>query len=112
MMTEAFAFENQQLNEVFSSAIQAAADLGLTVITSAPLMQGRLALPIMAELADSITGASTDAGRAIQFARSTPGVSAVLVGMKQASHVQQNMGLLRHPRMSAEAILALYGRQG
>jgi aryl-alcohol dehydrogenase-like predicted oxidoreductase len=33
----------------------------------------------------------TDAQRAIQFVRSTPGVTTALIGMSQRSHVEENM---------------------
>lgn len=107
-MTEAFAFQNQQINDEFMSAIAAANDLGLTVMTSAPLMQGRLAHPIMPELAEVITDLDTDAQRAIQFARSTPGVTTALVGMKQPEHVRENLALTAIPPLDGEIIRGLY----
>lgn len=110
-MTEAFAFENQQVNEAFMSAIAAANELGLTVMISAPLMQGRLANPLMPELADVITGLETDAQRALQFVRSSPGVTSVLVGMKSASHVQENLILTSIPPVDGEIIRGMYGRR-
>jgi len=107
-MTEAFAFENQQVNESFMSAIAAACDLGLTVMISAPLMQGRLAHPIMPELADVITGLASDAQRAIQFVRSSPGVTSALVGMKQRTHLRENLALTDIPPIDGGIIRGLY----
>src|SRR5260221_2353960 len=92
-MTEAFALENQQVGEQFVSTIDAAQELGLTVMISAPLMQGRLASPIMPQLADVLTGLETDAQRAIQFVRSSPGVTTALVGMRSVDHVAENLEL-------------------
>ncbi len=103
-MTEAFAFENQQINESFMSAIEAANQLGLSVMISAPLMQGRLANPIMPELADTLTGLASDAQRAIQFVRSSPGVTAALAGSSTLSHLEENLALLRS-RPADEAII-------
>jgi aryl-alcohol dehydrogenase-like predicted oxidoreductase len=107
-MTEAFALENQQVSEEFLSAIAAAEELGITVMISAPLMQGRLANPIMPQLADVLTGLDTDAQRAIQFVRSTPGVTAALVGMKNVAHVRENLALMDVAPVDGETIRGLY----
>jgi len=110
-MTEAFAFENQQVGERFMSAIDAANDLGLTVVCSASLMQGRLALPMMPELVDHLPGLATDAQRAIQFVRSSPGVTTALIGMKSDVHVRENLALTEIPLVDGEIIRGLYGRE-
>ena len=73
MMTEAFAFVNQQVGDEFFSPMAAAEALGLTVTTSATLKQGMLAGPFLADLSPYFPQAHTHAQRAIQFARSTPG---------------------------------------
>jgi aryl-alcohol dehydrogenase-like predicted oxidoreductase len=107
-MTEAYAFENQQLDEQFMSAIQVATDLGLTVMISAPLMQGRLAHPLMPELEEVITGLETDAQRALQFVRSSPGVTTALVGMKDLAHVRENLVLNSIAPVPGEIIRSMY----
>jgi len=109
-MTEAFALENQQVGEQFLSAIQAAQELGLTVMISAPLMQGRLANPLMPQLADTLTGLDSDAQRAIQFVRSTPGVTTALVGMKDTKHIQENLALADTAPADGDTIRGLYSR--
>jgi aryl-alcohol dehydrogenase-like predicted oxidoreductase len=109
-MTEAFALENQQVGEQFTSAITAANDLGLTVMVSAPLYQGRLANPIMPQLAEVIPGLASDAQRAIQFVRSSPGVTTALVGMKNVEHVIENLAVLDVPPMEGESIRRLFTR--
>ncbi len=111
-MTEAFAFENQQINERFMSAIAAAQDLGLTVMVSAPLMQGRLAYPLMPELANVIKNLATDAQRAIQFVRSTPGITSTLVGMKSLDHVRENLALTDIPPLDGNIIRNMYSSGG
>jgi aryl-alcohol dehydrogenase-like predicted oxidoreductase len=80
------------------TALEAAAELGLAVVASAPLMQGRLAagLPpdvrrVMDEVFPSLT---TDAQRALAFVRTLPGVTAALVGMKSEAHVEENVAAL------------------
>ena len=77
------------------SAIEAAAALGLTVMTSAPLMQGQLTQGLPPTLHALFPALTTDAQRALGFARSMPGVTTTLVGMKRAAHVTENIGAAR-----------------
>jgi aryl-alcohol dehydrogenase-like predicted oxidoreductase len=108
MMTEAFALENQQVSDEFLSPIGAANEFALTVMTSATLKQGTLAGPFMADLAPFFPEADTDAQRAIQFARSTPGVTSALVGMRHPDHVTENLALARTPPADSDTIRGLF----
>lgn len=106
-MTEAFGFFNQPVGEKVSTALEAAHRLGVACVTSAALLQSRLA----ADLPDEVTaafGLDTDAKRAVQFARSTPGVATALVGMSHTPHVREIAGLLSEPVAAPEAILGLF----
>lgn len=70
----------------------AAADaLELMVMGSATLMQGQLTTGLPAAVADAFPGMTTDAQRAVAFARSVPGLTAALVGTKHAAHVDENL---------------------
>jgi aryl-alcohol dehydrogenase-like predicted oxidoreductase len=75
--------------------LQAAAELGVAVVASATLMQAQLADGLPESLRDAFPGQTTDAGRAIAFVRSLPGVSAALVGMRSAAHVEANVAAAR-----------------
>lgn len=108
IMTEAFAFVNQQVGESFMSPVEAANELGLTVVTSASLKQGLLASPFMADLTSYFPGADTDAQRALQFVRSTPGVTTVLTGMSQLPHVEQNLALAKIPPVHPGVIRSMF----
>lgn len=110
VMTEAFALENQQLGEQFTSAIETANALGLTVTVSATLKQGTLASPFMADLRDFFPGMDTDAQRAIQFARSTPGVTSALVGMSHENHLVENMVVAARDPITPEVIRRMFGQ--
>ena len=46
--------------------------------------------------------------RAIQFTRSTPGISVALVGMSKREHVLENVGVSRVPPVAREHYLRLY----
>jgi aryl-alcohol dehydrogenase-like predicted oxidoreductase len=47
---------------------------------------------------------------ALQFARSTPGVTSTLVGMRTIAHVEQNLRLARHAPATPEVIERLFAR--
>lgn len=109
MMTEAYTFTTQQVGEGFFSPIEAANQLGLTVMTSATLKQSLLASPFMADLSPYFPGLETDAQRAIQFARSTPGVTTALIGMRDSAHVDENLAVAQHPPTNPDVINSLFG---
>lgn len=108
MMTEAFALRNQQVGEEFMSAIDAAAEFGLGVVTSATLKQGALASPFMADLSPYFPEMATAAQRAIQFARSTPGVTSALVGMCTPAHVGENLATVTKQPTDPAVIRGLF----
>src|SRR5262245_32983539 len=92
-MTEAHALWNQRSAGAASSILAAAAHLGIGVMASASVYQGHLARGLPSELAEVLPGLETDAQRALQFVRSTPGVAVALVGMKRVAHVEENLAL-------------------
>ena len=47
--------------------------------------------------ASEIESGKTDAQRALQFARSTPGIGEALVGMSSVNHVEENMEVAEFP---------------
>ena len=70
---------------------EAAAEFGIAVVGSATLMQGQLARGLPAQLREALPHLSTDAQRAIAFSLALPGVTAALVGMRKAEHVEENL---------------------
>ena len=72
------------------------------------LLQARLSRDLPEAFAEKFPSLSSDAQRAIQFTRSTPGITAALVGMSQAAHVAENLGLAAVPPLPQEEYLALY----
>ncbi len=81
-----------------------AGDLGITVMTSASILQGRLARSLPQALAERIPGLVTDAQRALQFARSAPGVTTALVGMSRLEHARENAAVLGVPPLPEEEV--------
>ena len=89
--TEAVRAPTQTVKGRSMTLLEAAAALGVSVVASASLLQGKLAADLPAQLHDAIPGHATDAQRAIAFVRSLPVISAGLVGMKQIEHLEENL---------------------
>lgn len=87
VMPEAALSLNQPVRGRPLSLLDAAEELGVECFTSIPLAQGQLARsgPLSAGLSRAQT--------AIQFARSTPGVLAPLVGQKSAAHLSEDLAV-------------------
>jgi aryl-alcohol dehydrogenase-like predicted oxidoreductase len=110
-MTEAFTRANQRVNDRVVPVLEAARELGISVMASAALHQGQLTrLPPM--MAEFIPGLTTDAQRALQFVRSTPGVGTALVGMKTPAHVDENATIGALPPMNWEHFQRLFSAAG
>jgi aryl-alcohol dehydrogenase-like predicted oxidoreductase len=90
-MAEAWGMPTQVFGSQTIPALEAAKANNLAVFTSASILQARLAKNLPAVIAETFPGFETDAQRAIQFTRSTPGVTAALVGMKRKEHVEENL---------------------
>ncbi|HEY3739567.1 MAG TPA: aldo/keto reductase [Bryobacteraceae bacterium] len=90
------------------SVLEHAVDLDISVVASASLLQSRLAQGLPEVLHDRLKGLSTDAQRAIQFARSTPGIDVALVGMSKTVHVAENLGVAHVPPVELAEYLQLF----
>ena len=91
-MPEAYALKNQLLGKEMLSLFEVAEKLGVAVVGSATLYQGRLTegLP---EVVRKKLGTANDTESAIQFARSAPGIVTALIGMGQKQHVVDNLSV-------------------
>lgn len=107
-MPEAVTRANQIVNKERRTTLAAAEAAGLAVCASASLLQGRLAAGLPALLDEAFPGFGSDAQRAIQFVRSTPGVSAALVGMKSAGHVRDALAVAAKPPATTEQLMKLF----
>ena len=74
--------------------IDAATDLGIDLVASAPLLQGQLTSGLPNQVRELFNG-ETDAQRALAFVRSLPAVVSAAVGMKNTHHLQENLASLR-----------------
>jgi aryl-alcohol dehydrogenase-like predicted oxidoreductase len=94
-MSEALSSQNQSLDGRPRTLLEVAQQLGLTVMCSASLLQGQLTHNLPPILNQAFSGLATDGQRALQFVRSTPGVTTALVGMKHQKHVEENLQAAR-----------------
>jgi aryl-alcohol dehydrogenase-like predicted oxidoreductase len=107
-MPEAFTRANQAVDGGFFSTLEVARHHGLYVMASAAILQGRLARDLPPEFADLVPGLATDAQRAIQFVRSTPGIGTALVGMKSLAHVEENAAVAALAPLAGEQVRRLF----
>lgn len=92
-MPEAIRMPTQKLiGDRMVPALAAAAELGLTVIASASLMQGKLTHGLPTAVQELFPRARSDAERALAFVREAPGVTTALAGMRSEAHVRSNVG--------------------
>lgn len=89
-MPEALTRPNQTVDGKTMAMVQAGRALGITLISSAALLQGQLAKNLPVYIGDAL-GLKTNSALAMQFARSAPGVTTALVGMSSVEHVKANL---------------------
>ncbi|MGH8011350.1 MAG: aldo/keto reductase, partial [Candidatus Binataceae bacterium] len=107
-MAEAFTRHNQMLPDGTHGSLLAAADANsVTVCASASLLQGRLSTGLPSVLSEAF-GMQSDAQRALQFVRSTPGINVALAGMSSVPHVHTALGTARTPPATFETLMKLF----
>ena len=100
---------NLAMPEGFANGVLSQArEFDITVVASASLLQGRLSRGLPEEIAARLAGARTDAQRALQFTRSTPGITVALVGMSRVAHVEENLELSTMPPAGEAQYLSLF----
>jgi aryl-alcohol dehydrogenase-like predicted oxidoreductase len=100
---EAATMQNQELHGKWVTPLEAAEGMGIHVMSSATLLQTHtlkesklFSFQTLDDLGNSA------ARRAIQVIRSLQGVTTSLVGMKTVKHVQENLQLLKVPKLDPE----------
>jgi len=110
-MTEALTLGNQTIGGKPRTMMEAAGDLGITLMASAALLQGQLSQNLPPFVAEAL-GLHSDLERALQFARSSPGIATALVGMSRAAHVEANAKLVTVRPAGIEEFSKLFERGG
>jgi aryl-alcohol dehydrogenase-like predicted oxidoreductase len=108
-MTEALTRPNQKRGGSVAPMVDAANTLGITLIASASILQGKLSRGLPPFVVSAL-GLKTDSERALQFVRSTPGIATALVGMSRPEHVAANLALAAVPPASQEQFMKLFQR--
>ncbi len=108
-MTEALTLGNQSVAGKTMTVMEAAEELNITLIASASLLQGQVASNLPAFVAEAL-GLDSDAERALQFVRSSPGITSALVGMSRQEHVQANAKLVKVPPATIDQFSKLFSR--
>ncbi|HZC66369.1 MAG TPA: aldo/keto reductase [Candidatus Dormibacteraeota bacterium] len=106
-MTEALTLGNQSINKTKRTVMEAANDLDISLIASASLLQGQVAKNLPPFVAEAL-GLDNDVERALQFVRSSPGITTALVGMSKSTHVQTNAKLVSIPPATEEQFTHLF----
>ena len=110
-MPEALTSDSQDIEGERLSLLMAADRLGITVMCSASLSQARLSQNLPPFVGQALKGLDTDAQRAIQFVRSTPGVTTALVGMSRRAHVDENMAVANVPLATVEEFFSMFSSE-
>lgn len=74
--------------------VEAAAELGIDLVASAPLLQGQLTANLPSQVREMFGGA-TDAQSALAFPRGAAGILAAAVGMRSTDHLAENLAGVR-----------------
>ena len=107
-MPEALSARTQHVNGKAVPVLQVAREHGMLVFASASLLQQKLTASLPAETHAWFPGFEKDAQRAIQFVRSTPGITSALVGMSRRVHVGENLGTAELPPLNLEQFRAIF----
>jgi aryl-alcohol dehydrogenase-like predicted oxidoreductase len=108
-MTEALTRSNQPFDGGRAPMVEAASKLGITLVASAAMLQGKLSRGLPAFVTNAL-GMNSDAERAMQFVRSTPGITTALVGMSRVEHVRQNLAIVGVAPASQDQFARLFQR--
>jgi aryl-alcohol dehydrogenase-like predicted oxidoreductase len=107
-MAEGLGLDSQVGPAGTGALLELVRDTGTAVFACAPLARGRAVRGFPDFVRDALPGLRTDAQRAIQFARSSPGITSALVGMRRPAHLEENLEVTRVPPAPADAIARLF----
>lgn len=106
-MPEAITLANESIDGAPMTVLEAAQALGVTVMASGSMLQGRVAKGLPDAVKRALGSLSTDAQAAIQFVRSAPGITTALVGMGRVEHVDENLQLVSVEPLSEAQLRSL-----
>jgi len=107
-MPEALAGRTQTWDGKPSSVLEIALARDLAVFSSASIMQGHLSQGLPSQVRRYFPALATDAQCAIQFVRSTPGITCALVGMSRREHVEENLATAKAAPLTPTEFRAMF----
>ncbi len=107
-MPEAWVLPNQRHGPNTLPLLSVAQELGVTVIGSASLLQARLAGRLPESFTSKFPNFQKSSQCSLQFARSVPGLTTSLVGMKDPSHVRENLEVGKVPSLTDEELFGMF----
>lgn len=107
-MPEAWVLANQSCGANLVPFLNIAARNQMITVGSASLLQGRLAGPLPEFLHKHFPGLEKNSQRALQFARSAPGMTVSLVGMKNKSHTAENLQTAKVRPLTEQELLLVF----
>ncbi|HVF51167.1 MAG TPA: aldo/keto reductase [Pyrinomonadaceae bacterium] len=110
-MPEALVLDNQPMQGARLSLLEVARAHAVAVVASASMLQGKVAQGLPLHVREPLGSLPTDAQTAIQFVRSTPGITTALVGMSRRAHVEENLQLARTPPTTADDYQRLFAER-
>jgi aryl-alcohol dehydrogenase-like predicted oxidoreductase len=90
--------------------IAAARQSALVAVASATLAQGQILGNLHGPLREVLGSWQSDAQYAIQFNRSTPGLTTTLVGMGSPAHVAENLAVTQQPGLDPQTFFDLFAQ--
>jgi len=111
-LNEPYTFRNQPTDTSSKATLlEAAQKYGIHVFTSVPLYQGKL---LHTELNRSpLDNLPTVSLKLLQFVRSTPGITAPLIGQKKTTHTKENTLISKYPPLNEDeynTMMSLLGK--
>ena len=111
-MPEAWVLPNQRFGPNKVSLLNAAERMGVMVMASAPMLQGRLLKPLPDFLGKYFKELKKSSQQCLQFVRSLPGLTTALAGMKQTAHVDENLEVAKQAPLTDGDLVLMFSQQG
>ncbi|MBI3316397.1 MAG: aldo/keto reductase [Candidatus Omnitrophica bacterium] len=110
-MPEAWILPNQHYGGHHLPLFQLAEKSKMVVVGSASLLQARLIHHFPEFLNSYFPGLLKPSQRSLQFARSGPGLTTALVGMKTKAHVLENIETAKVPLLKEEDLVLMFQKK-
>jgi aryl-alcohol dehydrogenase-like predicted oxidoreductase len=109
-MPEALSARTQHVDGKAIPVLQVARAHGMMVFASASLLQQKLTENLPEETHAWFPGLEKDTQRALQFVRSTPGITSALVGMSRRAHVAENLSTAQTRPLNLQQFRAIFNQ--